>query len=100
MKHYRFKHFRKFIVHIWEDESGKETNEWWRFQGAVDEFNHLRKNRLLSGFWMLIDESMSAWRPRTSPTGNLPNISFIFRKPENLGTYPAFFILCFRKNEN
>jgi hypothetical protein len=87
-------------VHIWEDESGKETNEWWRFQGAVDEFNHLRKNRLLSGFWMLIDESMSAWRPRTSPTGNLPNISFIFRKPENLGTYPPFFILCFRKNEN
>ena len=27
MKHYRFKHFRKFIVHIWKDASGKASNE-------------------------------------------------------------------------
>jgi hypothetical protein len=29
---------------------------------------------------------MSSYRPRTTTTGSLPNISFIFRKPEPLGT--------------
>jgi hypothetical protein len=29
---------------------------------------------------------MSSYRPRTTATGSLPNISFIFRKPEPLGT--------------
>ena len=29
---------------------------------------------------------MSAFRPRTTKTGGLPNISFIIRKPEPLGT--------------
>ena len=34
----------------------------------------------------MIDESMSAYRPQTTKTGGFPNISFIMRKPENLGT--------------
>lgn len=29
---------------------------------------------------------MSPWRPRTSKNGGLPNISYIIRKPEPLGT--------------
>ena len=29
---------------------------------------------------------MSAWRPHTTKTGGLPNITFILRKPEPLGT--------------
>ena len=52
---------------------------------------------MLSGFWMIIDESMCAWRPRTSPTGKLPNISFIFRKPENLGMCSAFLFFFQKK---
>ena len=35
---------------------------------------------------LTLDESMSAYRPQTRKTGNLPNISFILRKPEPLGT--------------
>ena len=34
----------------------------------------------------VLDESMSAFIPRTTKSGNLPNISFIKRKPEPLGT--------------
>ena len=33
-----------------------------------------------------LDESMSAFRPQKTKTGNLPNISFILRKQKNLGT--------------
>jgi len=29
---------------------------------------------------------MSAFRPQTTPTGNLPHLSFVERKPEPLGT--------------
>ncbi len=35
---------------------------------------------------LVLDEIMSAWRPQTTPTGGLPNVSFIPRKPEPLGT--------------
>ena len=34
----------------------------------------------------MFDESMSAFRPRTSRFGNLPHLSGIDRKPEPLGT--------------
>jgi hypothetical protein len=41
---------------------------------------------ITSSLWDILDESMSSYRPRTTATGSLPNISFIFRKPEPLGT--------------
>lgn len=85
MKHYRFKHFRSFVTSIWEDESTMKTDPWWRFQPAVDEFNELRRDRFSFSVWSIADECMSAWRPRTSALGRLPNISYIARKPENLG---------------
>ena len=34
----------------------------------------------------VFDESMSAFRPRTTKNGNLPHLSWIMRKPEPLGT--------------
>jgi hypothetical protein len=34
----------------------------------------------------VLDESMSAWRPRTTKHGGLPHISFVMQKPEPLGT--------------
>jgi hypothetical protein len=45
---------------------------------------------------------MSAWRPRTTALGGLPNISFIARKPEPLGKfkikiYYKLRIFCFIK---
>ena len=41
---------------------------------------------MVSSYEKVLDESMSSWRPRTTATGGLPNISFIMRKPEPLGT--------------
>jgi hypothetical protein len=34
----------------------------------------------------VLDESMSSFRPCTTKLGGLPNISFILRKPEPIGT--------------
>jgi hypothetical protein len=63
----------------------KDTDPWFKFSGAIEEFNDIRRNELCCSLWISVDETMSAWRPRKTATGGLPNISFIVRKPELLG---------------
>ncbi len=36
--------------------------------------------------WKVRDELISAFRPRTRKTGNLPHLSYLLRKPKPLGT--------------
>jgi hypothetical protein len=81
----RFKDFRRFFPAIHADESKKETDPWYQFSGAIDEFNFIRQTKVECAKWISADESMSAWRPRTTALGGLPNISFVIRKPEPLG---------------
>jgi hypothetical protein len=81
----RFKDFCRFFPSIYPDKSRKETDIWWQFSGAVDEFNLIRTTKLTCSHWISVDESMCAWRPRTTALGGLPNISFLVRKPEPLG---------------
>ena len=82
----RFKEFRKFLPSMYVDETKIETDPWYQFSGAVDEFNMIRRKRVVASSWISADESMSAWKPRTTDKGGLPNISFIVRKPKPLGT--------------
>jgi hypothetical protein len=67
------------------DISKKDSDPWYQFSSAVEEFNEIRQNELVCSLWVSIDETMCAWRPRKTATGGLPNISFIIRKPESLG---------------
>jgi hypothetical protein len=86
MSYSRFKDFRRFLPEIWFDFQLKDEGDpWWMFAGAVKEFNDIRRERVHASSWKVIDELMSAWRPRTTALGGLPNISFILRKPEPLG---------------
>ena len=61
------------------------TDEWWRAKHLFDGFNIASKN-IAASFLKVGDESMSAIRFRTTSKGNLPHLSYIFRKPEPLGT--------------
>ena len=58
---------------------------WDIFLPCLKSFNdrrkHLMKLRLL-----MLDESMSGWRPKTSKLGGLPNYTYEARKPVPLGT--------------
>ena len=83
---YRFKHFRTFFPKLWEEDQHSATDPWWKFSSAVRDFNEIRKELILPSEIIAVDESMSAFRPQTTSTGGFPNISFIARKPENLGT--------------
>jgi hypothetical protein len=81
----RFKDFRRFLPSIYAEGSRKESDLWWEFSGAIDEFNVIRSTKLICSHWISADETMCAWRPRTTALGGLPNISFVVRKPEPLG---------------
>ena len=106
-------------------------DEWWRFSGFVEAFNHHRSKTIAASRWKCIDEIMSPWVPAqgTGEQGNtrhhlvfrscvfqpkaiqidlcydpvlsfdcsnqwnpgtgdgaLPNLTYIIRKPEPLGT--------------
>jgi Transposase IS4 len=97
MGEHRFKDYRKLVAKIWETKEAQENDPWWAFSSAVTEFNEQRKRLVRPSNWVVADESMSAWCPRKSKTGGLPNISYIIRKPEPLGKRPvdSFFFQFF-----
>jgi hypothetical protein len=87
MKLYHFKQFHKVIPLIWEvDESTAAQDPWFKFWVAVENFNTIRKHDIITSERRVLDESMSVHRPCTAKLGGLPNISYILRKPEPLGT--------------
>jgi len=78
-----FKEFCHFLPEVWLGYNLKESNDpWWQFQAAVGQFNNLRSERIHAYCWKVVDELMSAYRPRTAKLGNLPNISFVMCKPD------------------
>ncbi len=85
MSFYRWKEFRRFFPAIFVDETRKDSDPWYEFSGIIDEFNDIRLSELIGSQWLSLDETMSAWRPRKTALGGLPNISSIARKPEPLG---------------
>jgi hypothetical protein len=56
------------------------------FGKMVADFNTNRSEVVHFSAWGTTDESMSAYQPRVTKCGGLPNISFIKRKPKPLGT--------------
>ena len=67
------------------DEIRKDSDPCYEFLGLINEFNDIHQSELIGSQWLSLDETMSAWRPRKTALGGLPNISFIARKPEPLG---------------
>lgn len=86
MKEYRFKDFRRFFTAAMADKILElEVDPWWQFADYVRRFNQNRKENVLASLFQTTDETMSAFRPRKTKRGGLPNISFILRKSEPLG---------------
>ena len=86
MSHRRFKQIKALWICQFHNEADKGNSEWWMMGHHVNGFNDNRKKTVASSRVKVLDESMSSFRPQKSKTGNLPNISFILRKPKNLGT--------------
>ena len=72
MSERRFKFFKKvwskqFQLEIDDDE--KEQNKWWEVGYLVHGFNRNRQVTIASYRVKTLDESMSAFKPRTTKTG-------------------------------
>ena len=70
---------------MFADSSVEETDPYWPIIGGINGFNANRKDTIAAGQSKAMDESMCPYMPSHHKTGNLPNISFILRKPCLLG---------------
>ena len=75
---YRHKQIRRFFHYLFSNEEKKATDPWWQVSGGIEEFNRTRKKMVQPGNVMVIDESMSAFRPRTTATGKYKNITHLY----------------------
>ena len=86
MKHWRFEEIMQLLKYAKADPTKVQGDQCAWFRKAVTDFNSNRKKVLQPGLVAVLDESMSAWKPRADKLGGLPNISFVMRKPKPLGT--------------
>jgi hypothetical protein len=87
----RFEDIKTYLPYAFADFEKRNPalpnhDPWYMLSKLIDEFNKNRGKMIAASVIKLLDELMSAWCPRKSKTGGLPNISFILRKPEPLGT--------------
>ena len=82
----RFGKIRKFFSKCFSDPTVKDSDPWWQIIGGVNQYNSIRKRTFTHVPVVVLDESMSTWRPRTTKTGGLPHLTFQQRKPEPLGS--------------
>ena len=84
-----FKAFVAAAAYCWADRKfwyiDKRDRPWDIFLPCLKEYNERRK-RLIHSICLILDESMSGWRPKTSKLGGLPNYTFEPIKPVPLET--------------
>jgi Transposase IS4 len=87
MSDWRFKELRALWPLMFQCPAKEDSGDpWWKISSLIDEFNEKRRLVVAASRFKTLDESMSAFAPQTSKTGNLPHLSWIARKPEPLGT--------------
>ena len=83
-----FRCFQSAAAMCWADPkywyADKDEVPWEVFMPCINEFNSKRRS-LLKAVLLMLDESMSGWRPKTSKLGGLPNYTYEPRKPIPLG---------------
>ena len=65
--------------------SVKGIDNFWKFRGIIDGFNESRRH-IASGLKRMTDESMRAILFCTTPKLDSQHYSYIFGKPDTLGT--------------
>lgn len=83
MKKYRFGEFKRYFHFAFE---GNDPNDPWNpIIGLVNGFNSNRQLNVAASHKKCMDELMSAFQPRSTPLGGLPNFSYVKRKPRPYG---------------
>ena len=62
---WRFKDIKQYVPIItMEDETMKESDDWWRFKGREELYNKKRQSEINISHILVFDESMSVFIPR------------------------------------
>ena len=69
MSKHRHSQLRAYLPYIWAEESVKDVDPWWMVSNAIHNFNYNRSLVFKPGHVLTMDESMSAFRPRKTATG-------------------------------
>ena len=86
MSRFRFEAIKASWLSAFADPASALTDRWWEIRPLVDRFNQNRRRTLTLSPVQVPDEAMSPFQPRTSPSADLPHLSFVERKPKKLGT--------------
>ena len=86
LKEFNIQKIRKFFSKCVSDPSARDIDPWWNIIGVVNQFNNIRKRTFTDVPIVVLDESMCTWRPRTTKTGGLPQLTYEQHMPESLGT--------------
>ena len=69
MTKHRHTQIRRYFSFFFADETKVETDPWWQIIAGIDSFNHNRRMGFKPSRVRCMDESMSAYCPRTTATG-------------------------------
>ena len=79
--------FEQIKAHVHHAFAGTvEDDKWNPICPLIDGFNQNRRSTVEASARKVVDECMSAFQPRTTPSSSLPHITFVLRKPKPLGT--------------
>ena len=94
---YYFKAFLHVLPLLWAPKEywfrDPRTLPWDIIKPLFKEINNLRR-ALLTIVYLVLDETMSGFRPKTSPCGGYPNITYEPRKPCEISTMIRNAIEC------
>jgi Transposase IS4 len=93
-----FKAWQSAMPFMWCDKKTwyeeRRNLTWDVFLPMLKQYNEKRQG-LFKTSMLMLDESMSGWRPKTSKHGGLPNITWEPRKPVPLGTQLRNGVECY-----
>jgi hypothetical protein len=72
MSFYRWKEFKHFALAINKDESKTESDPWYEFSAAVDEFNSIRCSKRVGSQLISVDETMCVLEAHKNCTWGAP----------------------------
>ena len=85
MKLHRCNELKLHLPYKWADEGLKGSDDWWRIVRVFDWFAENHRRTVQTSNTKLVHKTMFAFRPQTHKDGNLPHLSYVQRKLENLG---------------
>ena len=82
MARHRFEDMKSLVLEAFNDHSESHTDPWCFIRPLITAFNDNRKRSVVDTDFVVVDESMSAFRPRTTNSvacdchkGGLPHLS-------------------------